>query len=162
MKPINLITCLVALIAISGCAGHGPVVLHEVVGPAPQHPNESHTGTGQLVVYSARDLMNTADSDHPAHTSYIIYDHDGDFRQRVNNRAGSFYQEPASVSLPVGSYEIEAKASNGPEVLIPVLIAESRSTIVDLEGSNLSRNDSKSGDQWVRLPGGQIIGSRAN
>ena len=137
MKTTHSVSCLVAIVTLVGCASRAQISLKEPVGPAQLHADQDHENAGRLVVYSALDSTITMDSDHPAHTDYVIYDCDGKFRQRVNNRGGSFYQDAISVSLPPGTYKIKAKATNYGEVMVPVRIEAGKDTIVHLDGSGV-------------------------
>lgn len=161
MKTLKTSLFLIVLGAFSGCTTRAPIVVNQAVGPARSHASW-RKGEGVLVVYSALEVGNPLDSEHPAHTSYAIYNQDGKILRRVDNRAGSFYQDPAPVSLPAGTYKVEARATNKGLVVVAVVIQDNRTTIVDLDSSILPQSKSQPGDEWVRLPGGQVIGAKAN
>ncbi len=153
--------CIFLVAAFAGCATRSTVVVKQAVGPDLAHPRvHPNPGNGQLVVFTARELMNTQDSYHPAHTSYAICGADGKLMRRVDNRSGSFYQSPETVSLPAGEYKVAGRATNSGQVEVPVIIKENKTTTVDLEGTNLPQHKPTGAGQWIRLPGGQVIGMR--
>jgi hypothetical protein len=80
--------------------------------------------------------------------------------RRVDNRSGSFYQDPATISLPAGTYKVEGRATNSGVVLVPVIIEQNKTTVVDLEGSTLPQHRPTGAGQWIRLPNGQVVGAR--
>jgi len=147
--------------AFAGCATHSPVVVNEPIGPdlAPPRINLSD-GQGQLVVYSALEVVNPVSSDFPTHAGYDIDDVNGKFIRRVDNRSGSFYQTPASVSLPPGEYKIKAPASNRGLVTVPVIIKQDETTTLDLDGEHFRQHKPTGAGQWVRLPTGEVIGMK--
>jgi hypothetical protein len=161
MKSLKASFYFMALIAFSGCATDTPTVLNQPVGPARSQVGR-HEGEGELVVYSAPELVDPADSAHPTHSSYTLYNRDGKILRRVDNRSGSFYQGPVAVSLPAGTYKVAGRATNNGLVIVPVVIEGGRTTILDLDGSTLPQSKPQPGDQWVRLPDGQVIGNRVN
>jgi hypothetical protein len=147
-----------ALIVLSSCATHRKLVLNEPVGPS--HPAvKRRQGEGYLIVHSAREVVDLVHSDHPTHSSYTLYTDDDRALRRVRNLSGSFYQDPENVQLPVGTYKVEARAVNCGWVVLPVIVEVGKTTVVYLDGE-ASPPDGETGD-WIRLPNGQIIGSRA-
>lgn len=151
---------LIFLVAVTGCATRARVVVQQAVGPARAVLARRRNSNGSLVVYSAMEVINAADARHPAHSSYRIYMPDGKLLRDVDNREGSFYQDPIAVPLAPGKYNIEARATNVGWVELPVIIEQGRTTVVDLDGDVLPPHEAGNGE-WVRLPGGQIVGSRA-
>jgi len=79
--------------------------------------------------------------------------------RRVRNLSGSFYQDPESVQLLVGTYKVQARAVNCGWVVLPVMVEDGETTVVYLDGE-ASPPDGETGE-GIRLPNGQIIGSRA-
>jgi len=86
MKTRKASFYFMALIAFSGCATDAPIVLNQPVGPARSHVGRQGI-EGGLVVYSAPELVDLADSAHPTHSSYTIYDQDGMILRRVDTHA---------------------------------------------------------------------------
>jgi hypothetical protein len=149
------------VVAFSGCAARAPLVVNQAVGPARSQASRRE-GEGVLVVYSALEVANAVDSSHPTHAGYAIFNPVGKILRRVDNRAGSFYQDPMPVGLPAGTYKVEARATNQGLVIVPVVIEGGRTTILDLDASILPQSEPQSDDQWVRLPDGQVIGVKAD
>lgn len=156
--------CIIILAAAAGCATPSTVAVKDPVGPnlAPPrpHPNQN-AGQGQLVVYTSMEVANPDNSDFPTHVGYSIYGDDGKLLERVDNRSGSFYQSPASVNLSPGKYTIKAHVTNYGMVSVPVVIEENQTTSLDLDSSHFRQKTPTGAGQWVRLPGGEVIGMRA-
>ena len=88
---------------------------------------------GYLLVYSATDEFNDGDLVFNAHSSYVIYTVDGRLFKNVENHMSRSDEIPERVSLPVGSYVIEARSANDGYVRVPVVIKPNRRTLVDLD-----------------------------
>jgi hypothetical protein len=161
MRILSCSAALAALVAFLGCASHPPYALNETVGPS--HPRASRPGgKGGLIVYSASEVVDQAESFFPTHSGYTIYLPDGQRLRKVDNRTGSFDQEPVTVTLPAGEYSLRARATNVGWVSVPVVIQAGRTTVVHLDGRRRASQGAASADHWVRLPDGQIVGSRAD
>lgn len=160
MKTLRTPLYFLVLLAFSGCATQPRVVLSQPVGPARPHLSRRKS-EGDLVVATALEA-NTMDADHPTHSAYSIYGLDGAVVRHVDNRAGSFYQDPVAVSLPVGKYKVKAQATNAGVVEVPVIIEAGKTTVVVLDGTDFPTGASDDEQKWVRLPDGQIIGMRAD
>jgi hypothetical protein len=138
-------------------------------------------GDGSLVIYSAR---RSADVDvneatwrqnndfgkneflyEPAHTAYTIYTRNGEVFQHVRNARDLTDDSPTVVTLPPGSYKVEAEAvdcdGNPVRVLIPVLIKPGQNTLAQLEG-DWNPVGQPGGTEIARLPCGRPIGWRAD
>jgi hypothetical protein len=165
MKHIKNSFCIALLAAaFAGCASDPATVVDNPVGPdlAPPRINVDHGDKhGSLVVYSALEAVNPANSDFPTHAGYTIYDESGKFLQRVDNRSGAFDQSPVAVSLPPGEYQVKARATNHGIVTVSVVIKENESTILDLDKSHFPQHKPTGAGQWVRLPSGEVIGMRS-
>src|SRR5437870_2974038 len=94
---------LVGLIALlSGCAFKGQRVVLAPVGPPPLLEASRGARDGGLVVYSALNIGTPEDPEYAAieyHSGYTIYSPDGKRLKSVNNRFGSYVEEPPTVSL---------------------------------------------------------------
>lgn len=148
--------------SLTGCAAPAPIVLHEAVGPW-QPRTAPDDGTGQLMVYSATRVTTADDSEYPVHTPYILYGPDNKVIQDVNNTAGLFSQAPSTVSLPPGRYQVKALAADAGYIIVPVVVVSHRTTIVDLDGTALPRQESQANAddaRLVRLPNGRVIGAQ--
>jgi hypothetical protein len=162
MKRLKILSQVFLIAALAGCAtsDHSQVVVSQAVGPDLARPRiDLGQGKGRLVVYTAREV-NDPVSYFPTPSSYSIYTDDGRLLQRVDNRAGSLYQDPSLVSLPAGRYKVKGRATNDGEVLVPVVIEENKTTLVDLEGVTFPQHKPTGAGQWIRLPNGQVIGQR--
>lgn len=162
MTAIKTLSCLILTAAFAGCASQpSPVAVNDPVGPdlAPARINLNN-GQGQLVVYTALEVVNASNSDFPTHVGYEIDDTNGKLIRRVDNRTGSFYQTPMSVPLPPGEYKVKALATNHGIVTVPVIVKENEVTTLDLEGSHFRQHKPTGAGQWVRLPSGEVIGMR--
>jgi hypothetical protein len=161
MNMIKNSFCIIVVAAFAGCATKSNVVVDQTVGPDLAPPRiKISASQGQLVVYSALEVANTANSDFPTHAGYEIYDANGTLLRRVDNRSGSFYQSPAAVPLPSGEYKVKAPATNHGLVTVPVIIEEGKTTTLDLDASHFRQHKPTGAGQWVRLPTGEVIGMR--
>jgi hypothetical protein len=88
---------------------------------------------GSLVVYSATDPFNDGESPYYAHSSYVIYTTDGKLFKDVENHISRSDEIPETVTLPVGSYVIEARSERNGYVRVRVVIKAGRQTILDLD-----------------------------
>jgi hypothetical protein len=101
---------------------------------------------GLLVVYSATDPFNDGDVLYYVHSSYAIYTTDGRLFKNVENHISKSDEIPEVVTLPAGSYVIEARSERGGYVRVRVVIKAGRQTIIDLESrdeespSRIARN----------------------
>ena len=88
---------------------------------------------GSLVVYSATDAFDDGDVLYYAHSSYAIYTTDGKLFKNVENHISRSDEIPEVVTLPVGSYMIEAGSEKDGYVRARVGIKAGRQTILDLD-----------------------------
>jgi len=88
---------------------------------------------GSLVVYSATDAFDDGGVPYYAHSSYAIYTTDGKLFKNVQNHISSNDEIPEVVTLPVGSYVIEARSESDGYVRLRVIIKAGRQTILDLD-----------------------------
>lgn len=91
---------------------------------------------GYLLVYSATDEFNDGDSVYNVHSSYQIYTADGKLFKSVENHMSRSDEIPERVSLPAGSYIVEARSANNGYVLVRVVIKPSRLTLLDLDSGD--------------------------
>jgi hypothetical protein len=161
MKILKISMAMILAGAIAGCATRTTVSVEQPVGPDLAQPRINlNNGSGRLLVYSALESLDAVQSDHPTHSAYTVCDKSGGVVRRVDNRSGSFYQTPMTVSLPPGEYIVKGRATNVGMVNVPVIVKENKTTIVDLEGATLPQHKPTGAGQWVRLPNGQVIGMR--
>ena len=124
---IQLIMCFGSPTVVQG--GDKVFTLRSPVGPELDHRTESPKG--YLIVYSATDPFNDGEVPYYAHSPYSIYAADGKFFKHVENHISLSDELPSVVTLPTGSYTIEARSENRGYVRVPIVIAAGRRTIVD-------------------------------
>ena len=88
---------------------------------------------GYLMVYSATDEFSDGDLVFNAHSSYLIYTTDGKSFKSVENHMSRSDEIPQRVSLPAGSYIVEARSANNGYIRVRVVIKPSRLTLLDLD-----------------------------
>ena len=74
-----------------------------------------------------------------AHSSYSIYTTDGKFFKNVENHISRSDEIPALVTLPAGSYTIEARSENRGYVHLPIVITAGRRTILEPDKEQTNR-----------------------
>jgi hypothetical protein len=141
-----------ALFAITGCQSASLVAVPPV-GPDSIASNKSDS-EGILQVYSARlpaitdvnfeeffandDVAGNPFPLAPAHSDYTIYTETGSVFERVHNARNLADAQPALVTLPTGTYKIEAQAKGVDPgtfpAVVPITIQAGRTTHVHLDG----------------------------
>jgi hypothetical protein len=179
MKYVTAVALAGTSVWLAGCASAPRVVVTEPVGPAPMRVAQG-TGDGSLAIYSARTPANVDVNEaewrynddfgkneflyEPAHSGYTIYTQNGHVFRHVANARGPNDQTPTLVTLPAGSYKVEAQAlscdSSRVNVLLPVVIKPGEATIVHLEG-DWNPPGQYPGTELATLPCGRVIGWRA-
>jgi hypothetical protein len=86
---------------------------------------------GYLIVNSATDTFDDGGVPYHAHSAYSIYTADGRFFKHVENHISLSDELPSLVTLPTGSYTIEARSENHGYVRVPIVITAGRRTVVD-------------------------------
>jgi hypothetical protein len=162
-----------------GCASAARVVVVEPVGPGPMADSPG-MGDGSLVIYSARapasvdvymadwrynnDYGKNEFMYEPAHTDYTIYAQKGEVFKNVRNARNMNDTVPTVVSLPSGSYKVEAIGidcdSSFVRVLITVVIKSGQTTMAHLEGGWNPGGQAQE-TEVAKLPCGRAIGWRA-
>ena len=110
-------------------AGDRVSSLRRPIGPELNYRTELRQG--YLIVYSATDAFNDGEVPYYAHSAYSIYTDSGKFFKHVENHISQSDEIPSLVTLPTGSYVIEARSENRGYVRLPIVIAEGRRTVVD-------------------------------
>jgi len=108
----------------------------EKMGLARGEAKAGQLSQGSLVVYSATDPFDDGDLLYYAHSSYAIYTADGKLLKNVENHISRSDEIPEVVTLPAGSYVIEARSEMDGYVRVRVLIKAGRQTILNLESSD--------------------------
>ncbi len=179
MKYANSIALAGAMVCVAGCASAPQVAVTDPVGPGPM-AGAPGMGDGSLVIYSARtpadidinretwlwnnDFGKNEFMYEPAHASYTILAQNGEVLRHVHNARSLNDDTPRLVTLPSGTYKVEAPAINcdGDRVtaLLTVVIKPGQTTIAHLEG-DWNPLVQGQGTELARLPCGRAIGWRA-
>jgi hypothetical protein len=106
----------------------GPVrpgsLLHDRPAPA----------QGFLKIYSATDKVNDGDVWYFPHSPYAVYAIDGKLVRKVENHNSSSDEIPQVVTLPAGSYVVEARSEqDGGYIRVHVQIKPAQRTTLDLD-----------------------------
>jgi hypothetical protein len=145
---------------LSGCATGNRLALDTVGPPLPQ-PAAANSTNGILIVYSAYEVnadFNSRDPCHPEYSDYRIFTTDGKLLRRVHNNSGTIFQDPVSVKLPPGKYQVIARANGYGTVTVPVMIETRQCTVLHLEGGGFWSGEAAFNQtNAVRLPDGQIV-----
>lgn len=116
-----------ALTIVGGpCAG-GQLPVLPAVGPAePEH-------VGYLVVYSATEPSDDGEVMYYTHTDYELYSARGVFMKKIRNSIEKGDEVPERVALAPGRYMIHAQSEMQGYVAVPIIVADGRTTVVNLE-----------------------------
>jgi hypothetical protein len=141
LTPRNLAVAMFIAVALLGTTRGSET---EKMAPATSTAKAGQLSQGSLVVYSATDAFDDGDVPYYAHSSYAIYTTDGKLFKNVENHISTSDEIPEVVTLPVGSYVIEARSETDGYVRVRVVIKAGRQTIVDLDStesrSGIARN----------------------
>jgi hypothetical protein len=88
---------------------------------------------GYLKVNSSTEQFQDGGLSYYPHSSYTIYTMDGKPFKRVENHISASDEVPEIVSLPVGSYMVEARSERDGYVRILITIKEGQRTSLDLD-----------------------------
>jgi hypothetical protein len=153
-----LILAVPLFFVFSGCST--PLVVKSAVGPDPFRA-AAPDPNGRLQVFTSTEEEETIGFSFPykRRTAYTIYTEDGKPFKRVGNNAGHYDDTPRTVSLPPGTYSINAFMSEGlgQMTVVTVEIEAGRETEVHLDGQWPSP-DYGNPKQMVRAPNGFLLG----
>jgi hypothetical protein len=100
----------------------------------------------------------------PAHSDYTIYSQNGEVFKHVRNARDPNDDTPTVVTLPAGSYKVEAEGvncdANRVKVLMAVVIKPGQTTLAHLDGDWNPMGEYQ-GTEFAKLPCGRVIGWRA-
>jgi len=132
LKPVLLLVSLATSIGSLATSQAGTTDAF-FVGAA--HIGAPHYGSaeGYLLVYSATDEFTDGDLVFNAHSSYSIHTSDGKLFRSVENHLSRSDEIPERVSLPAGSYIVEARSANNGYVRLRVVIKPGQRTILALD-----------------------------
>jgi hypothetical protein len=154
MKYTQLIALATAVGTVVGCSSEPRLTVTEPVGPG----RSEAVRQGALQVYTATEQHASGDNTfYYPHTSYLIYNNQGQKVQSVVNHVGTMDESPSVVHLPAGSYVVWAEAEGYGRVRIPVVVTSSRTTVLHLERGWEPPKEAQPSD-LVRMPDGQPIG----
>ena len=88
---------------------------------------------GYLMVYSATDRFDDGDLSCYVPSPYSIYTIDGRVFKHVDNHISPGDEIPELVSLPAGSYTVEARSADNGYVRVCVAIKPGQRTVLDLD-----------------------------
>ena len=95
--------------------------------------HSAHSAEGYLLVYSATDPFDDGDLVFNAHSSYSVYTPDGKLFKNVENHISRSGEIPELVTLPVGSYSVEARSERQGYVRVSVVIRTGQHTVLHLD-----------------------------
>ncbi len=150
---------------LAGCAQTTtPATLtHVKTAPEATSAREAQVKEGALIVFSAYEVgppsLTEIDADMRYHTDYEVQNSQGQLVAKVKNRASAFGESPATVRLPVGSYQVLARANGSGRVAIPLVVTSGRTTVLHLEeGGKPTGAAAPLEYDEVRIPGGRVVG----
>jgi hypothetical protein len=135
--PYSKTIFLIASICLPLC---GPSIV-EAGSPDPLSPGAVRPGLdyrtelsqGYLVVYSATDRFDDGGVLYYPHSSYSVYTGGGKLLKNVENHISVSDESPELVTLPVGSYTVEARSENEGYLRVHVVVSANRRTILNLD-----------------------------
>ena len=108
-----------------------------LLSPGPVRPSgldyRTEAPLGYLEVYAATDEFDDGGVPYYAHSSYAIYTTDGKVFKNVENHISRSDEVPEIVTLPVGSYIVEARSDRDGYVRVAVVIKAGHRTTLNLE-----------------------------
>lgn len=135
-------------------------VLLEAVGPV-SPGDHAGIGLGRLVVFTAQQQSSSGDVTYQHFTSYRVLDDQGKLVMFVRNESGGRDGNPDSVTLPSGSYLVQAMAEQLGAVTVPVVVQALKTTEVYLRPGWKPDASAQTKSAVIRLPNGQPVGWRA-
>jgi len=128
---IVLFASFCASLMMAQAEGTHPLFMGLLRSGPPDHA--TRLTEGYLLVYSATDEVSDGDLVFNAHSSYSIYTSDGKLFKSVENHLSRSDEIPERVSLPTGSYIVEARSANNGYVRLRVVIKSGQRTILALD-----------------------------
>lgn len=127
LKSLTAVTLFLLVTAAASCIAK-PMPVYPTVGPSePEH-------VGYLIVYTATEASDDGDVMYYTHTDYELYSLRGVFLKKVRNSIVKGDETPEKVPLAPGRYLVEGESETDGIVRVPVIIADGRTTVVNLEG----------------------------
>jgi hypothetical protein len=154
-----LILMPVIALSLCSCALNSPPVVLGAVGPGPKA--RSYGNEGMLQVFTSTVEFNDGGVRYYPHTAYRIYSEKGDFIKYVRNHTAGWDQRAEVVNLPAGNYLVKAISEGLGAVRVPVVVKGTQLTAVYLDRTPMREVQGEDESQFVRFPGGKIVGWRA-
>ncbi len=123
-------------------------ILSPIRGRGFENTGSAADNQGYLQVFSATDPFDDGGLTYYAHSSYAIYTNDGKLFKNIENHVSRSDEIPETVTLPVGSYIVEARSEKAGYVQVHVVIKPRRRTTVDLESREGNSLTTKVAQQW--------------
>ncbi len=133
-KPIILAALLglyLCTLTVVQAGGRDPLF------PGPVRPGldyRTELSHGYLMVYSGTDRFDDGGVPYNPHSSYSIYRADGILFKNVENHISLNDETPELVTLPIGSYTVEARSGSEGYLRVHVVVGAGLRTVVDLDG----------------------------
>jgi len=127
-----------AALGIAGCAAPSEqVTVLKPVNAAPLVSAARARPGGHLVAYTPVILppLNSTTLFYP-HSSYAIYDRQGNLVREVRNHVGAWDETPERINLPAGRYTVRAQSDSPGTLEVPVIIRRDQTTVIDLARGN--------------------------
>ena len=145
------------VVLLSRCASQAPVQLPAVgpVGAARALPaaGEDAAMMGTLVVYSETlPVSKHRSAPFYPHTGYVIFRANGQVLAKIDNNTASVESEPEEVPLPAGLYEVHARGAQVGTVMVPVVIAPRRRTVLYLDAEGMPEAEARTLTDPVSSP----------
>ncbi len=156
MNSIRSISAACSAAIFACCAATSQHVILEPVTPIPAAVESKDAG--YLKVYSYGVQLGDYDVAVPTPSDYAIFSGDEKLLQRVDNSAGRASGGPVLVSLPQGSYTIQAEAECSGPVTVPITITAHRVTVVHLDRTCGSKPPQSGVTELIRLPDRRLVG----
>jgi len=159
--PITLLTFLCLICLATGCASNNIVLGSGTVGRE-RSSASTVSSNGVLVVYTPlEDPINSQDEfASPQRSSYRLVSANGAVSKCIDNCDSVFDDQPKAISLPAGSYTVDALGPKRHPVSVAVRIVAGETTPVYLDGSE-HQPEQGGKSNLITFSNGVIVGSRA-
>jgi len=155
LYAITLLASLSVLCLGTGCATHD--VSLATVGP--EHFSASSVASnGVLVVYTPLENPNASLDEFasPQRSGYRLLSANGTVSRHIANCNTIFDDQPVALTLPAGSYTVQALGPEHNPVSVAIVIVAGEITPVYLDGSESVQPGG--GSDFVTLPNGAVVG----
>ena len=91
----------------------------------------------------------------------MIFRANGQLFAKIDNNTASVESEPEEVPLPAGLYQVRARGAQVGTVMVPVVIAPRRRTVLYLDAEGMPEEEARTLTDPVKLADGRVVGARA-